>query len=304
MNWLFFAIIGHAANGVAFVIDKALLSSAFKRSATYAGLVGVLSFVVIVAAPWVDRWPTGTPLLIALLSGITFVLALWAFFGALARAEASRIVPIIGSLIPILTLVGTSLFLDERLGASRLAGFALLVIATIILSSSGGAARPTKSAVGLALVSGVLFAFASVTGKYVYDTAGFLPGFLTTRLAAAAMAVVILALLDPLAGGEFWSVIRPKSGAGKKKAKSAGLLAVFGQSLGAVGFLFVQLATSQGSAAIVNALQAIQYALLVLAAIFLRKRAPQLLGENLERRTLVIKIGALLLTAAGLALVI
>jgi len=304
MTWLLFAILGHLANGVAFIIDKILLSSAFKRSATYAGLVGLLSFVVVVAAPWVERWPTGLAALIALASGATFVFALWAFFAALARAEASRVVPIVGSLIPILTLIGTSLFLHERLTATQLAGFALLVIATMVLSSGGGSSRPPRSAIFLALTCAILFAIASVTGKYAYDTAGFLPAFLTTRLAAGATALVIVTILDSTAGVELWSIMRPKKGSATKKKSNAGLLAVVGQTLGAIGFLLVQLATSMGSASIVNSLQAVQYALLVIAAFALRKSAPKLLGENLEPKTVLIKIAALLLTAVGLALVI
>lgn len=304
MNWIVVAIIGHLANGASFMIDKALLSTAFKRSATYAGLVGILSAAVIVAVPWVDAWPRGNVLLIGLLSGITFVFGLWAFFAALSRAEASRVVPIVGSLIPVLTLLGTFLFLDERLTSSRLAGFALLVIATAILSSSGGAARPSKATVALAVASAALFAVASVTGKFIYDAAGFLPGFLTTRLAAVATALVVVSLLDPLAGGELWSMVRPPKNASRKKNGKAALLAMIGQTIGAVGFLLVQLATAWGSAAIVNALQAVQYAFLVLIGFIPYKNVTRLLGEKINRRTIVVKVGALLITAVGLALIV
>ncbi|MEO5927326.1 MAG: EamA family transporter [Patescibacteria group bacterium] len=304
MNWILLAIIGHAANGVAFVIDKSLLSTAFKRSATYAGLVGILSFIVIAAAPWVKVWPHGNPLTISLISGALFVVALWAFYEALARAEASRIVPIVGSLIPILTLLGTSIFLGEHLRASQLIGFALLVAATAILSSSGGGSRPSRASIGLAVVSAILFAVSSVTAKYSYDTAGFLPAFVASRLSAAVVSVFIVVAIDRVAGRELWSMLKPKQGRNKKAMKSAGVLAVVGQSLGAGGFLCVQLAASGGSAAIVNALQAVQYALLVIAALFLKHRAPKLLGENLEGRVLFTKITALIVAAIGLAFVI
>jgi drug/metabolite transporter (DMT)-like permease len=304
MTWLLFALLGHVANGAAFLIDKALLSTAFKRSATYAGLVGILSFVVVVAIPWVDRWPSGMNLLISIGSGVVFVLAMWAFFAALARAEASRVVPIVGSLLPILTLVGTSLFLDERLRMMQLVGFALLIMATAILSSSGGSARPSPNVILLSIASSVLFALASVTGKYAYDAAGFLPAFLMTRFAAGGTALIIVLLLDPIAGKELRSMIQPAAKTQRKTNMHAGLLAFVGQSLGAIGFLFIQLAISKGSASIVNALQAIQYALLVAVAFALRKRAPKLLGENLSRNVVIVKGLALLLTAAGLALVI
>lgn len=302
MNWFFLALLGHTANGAAFVIDKALLSSAFKRSATYAGLVGMLSVLVVVAIPWMKEWPTGIPLIMSLVSGILFVFALWGFFAALARAEASRVVPIVGSLIPILTLLGSVVALGEHIGATQLLGFALLVTATVILSSSGGSARPPRAAIGFSIVSAVLFAISSVTAKSAYDAVGFLSPFITSRLAAAGTAVLIVTLLDTVAGAELKGLLlrKEKKGASAK----AGIMAIVGQGLGAIGFLLVQLATAQGSAAIVNALQAIQYALLVLAAFILRKRAPALLGEKLTPRVVSIKVIALLLTAIGLALVI
>ena len=58
------------------------------------------------------------------------------------------------------------------------------------------------------------------------------------------------------------------------------------------------------SVAIVNALQAVQYAFLVLAGFILHKKAPRLLGEKLDRRTVSVKVGALIITAIGLALVV
>jgi drug/metabolite transporter (DMT)-like permease len=304
MSWFLLAFIGHLSNGTAFIIDKILLRSAFKRSATYAGLVGALSFVVILAAPWVTEWPKGEQWLIAGLSGATFVFALWAFFGALARAEASRVVPVIGSLIPILTLIGSYLFLNERLQDKTILGFGILILATILLSG-GGKGKLHQETILISLTSAILFAIASITGKAAYDQIGFLGGFLTTRIAAALSAILILLILDPRAGTEFMNVIRPKQKTSSKSKKThAALLALIGQSCGAVGFLFVQLAVSKGSATIVNAMQAAQYALLVLVGILLYKKAPHLLGEELSRKTLVYKGIALILTAIGMALIV
>lgn len=306
MNWFVLALIGHVANGVAFVIDKALLRSAFSRSATYAGIVGALSTVVVFVIPFVDTWPQERVWTAAIVSGITFVLALWAFFAALARAEASRIVPIVGSLIPILTLVGTFVFLGERLTDTTFVGFGLLILATVILSG-GGSGKPSKDAVWLSVTSAILFAISSVTAKTTYDAAGFLGGFVTSRIAAAATALILLTMVDQAAGREALMIIQPtkrQTSKQKQPGKLAAILALFGQTLGAVGFLFVQWATAKGSAPIVNAMQAVQYALLVLAAFALRRRAPELLGENITKKVVLIKASALALAAIGMYLIV
>lgn len=307
MSWLALALIGHVANGVAFAIDKILLRTAFSHSATYAGIVGMLSTLIVVAIPYVTVWPSGTVLVVTLVSGATFVLALWAFFAALARAEASRVVPIVGSLIPMLTLAGAFMFLGERLSDRTFVGFILLITATVILSG-GGRGRPNRETIWLAVTSALLFAVSSVTAKAAYDAVGFLSGFVVSRFAAIGTAVLILTVADRQAGREVLLMFHPSRRSSTSKRKQPGMTAVVmafvGQSLGAVGFLFVQWAIAKGSATVVNAMQAVQYALLVLAAFVLRHRAPQLLGENLTRRVLVLKSVALALTAVGLALIV
>ena len=306
MTWFLLAAIGHLANGVAFVVDKALLRTAFSRSATYAGVVGILSTLVLAAIPFVGVWPEGMFWLISFASGAIFILALWAFFAALARAEASRIVPIVGSLIPILTLVGAFTFLGERLSDRTFIGFGLLILATVVLSD-GGKGKPTKEAVWLAVTSAFLFAIASVMAKAAYDASGFLGPFVTSRLAAAAMAFILLAFIDRKAGTEALTIIQPSrrvSSKHKQPGRLAAILAIIGQSLGAVGFLFVQWATAKGSASIVNALQAVQYALLVLAAFALHRFAPKLLGENVTPKVIVIKTAALVMTGIGMYLIV
>ncbi len=306
MSWFLLAVIGHLANGVAFIIDKILLRTAYVRSATYAGSIGILSTAVVFAIPFVHAWPRGSDWILAILSGATFVLALWAFFAALARAEASRIVPIVGSVIPILTLAGSFTFLGERLTDKTFLGFGLLILATMLLSR-GGKGRPTPTAVWLAVTSAFLFAFSSVTAKATYDASGFLGGFIVSRLAAAAMSLLLLMALDARAGKEalrIFSSLRRASSAQKKTGRLSAMLVLVGQSLGMLGFVFVQWATAQGSASIVNALQAVQYALLVIVGLALHRRAPRLLGESATRNAILLKIIALILTGIGMYFVV
>lgn len=309
MTWILIALIGHAANGFAFVIDKILLKNAFKRSATYAGLVGLLSILAAFLIPWLPAWPVGADLMLGIASGITFMIALWTFFASLSRGEASRVVPVISALIPIATLGGTSLFLDERLSGRQLIGFALLIIATILLAAGKSQHRLSKAAIGFACLSALMFAVSSVTGKAVYDSAGFLAGFITSRITAACTALLLAMIIDPLSGSEILSILRPKNGRKKEKGQiitqsTAAKLAVLGQVMGGVGFIGVQYAMSLGSAAIVNSLQVMQFALLVIIAFLLKSKAQTLLGESLNRSVVAIKGAALLVMAVGLALVV
>ncbi|MDD5438325.1 MAG: EamA family transporter [Patescibacteria group bacterium] len=306
MTWIIIALIGHAANGFAFMIDKILLTNAFKRSATYAGMVGLLSGLAVVLVPWVKDWPLGGDLLIAILCGVTFMAALWTFFAALSRGEASRVVPIISALIPVMTLIGTFAFLGERLSLKQMIGFGLLIFATILLAGGKAQSRLTKATIFLSLLSAFMFAVSSVSGKFVYDGVGFLGGFVTTRIVAGITALILACLIDPMSGAEILSMLKAKKSRKKGEAisgSSAAKLAIIGQVLGGIGFILLQYAISLGSASIVNALQVMQFALLVVVAFVLKSKAHTLLGESLKKSVIVLKIAALLVMAVGLSLI-
>lgn len=300
-TWLPLAILGHLLNAVAFLVDKALLSSAFKRSGTYAALIGGLSCFVFLAAPWskfpsAEAWPAVAGF------GALFVLAVWMFFEALRRAEATRVVPIIGSLIPVFTLIDTSIFLGERLTTNGYIGFGFLVVATGILASGRGKDRLPLSTIGVCVLSAVLFAASSTLGKFAFETIAFLDVFVWSRVSAAMVAAGI-AFFAPGVKEELKKLIFVKS-EGKAVQESFALaLMFFGQTCGAFGFLMVQYAISQGSAAIVNALQAVQYAVLVLVAWFGGKRLAGLLHEHRSSSAYVAKGIAIILVGIGLYLV-
>jgi uncharacterized membrane protein len=303
--WALIAIAGHAANGAAFVIDKTLLTSSFKRPATYAAIVGILSAIAAVLIPFGSRGTIPPAAFLAMLiSGVTFVLALWAFFAALAEGEASRVVPVIGSLIPILTLIGTATLLGEHLSALQGVGFSLLITATIVLSGGSVKSRLAPRTVFLAALSALGFAATSVAGKISYDAVGFFTAFGGSRLIGTGTTFAILAY-DSSARREVATALGLSKKKPSPKRKNAPTALVFiGQSLGAAGLVLTQYATSLGSAAIVNALQAIQYAFLVIAAFILSKRAPRLLGEDLTPRAVARKTAAIAIVALGLWLVV
>jgi len=123
--------------------------------------------------------------------------------------------------------------------------------------------------------------------------------------------VILTLLIDPLSGVEIMSIIRPSKqqnikikDAEKISGRKAAFLALFGQISGGIGFVLVQYATSIGSAAIVNALQAAQFALLVIIAIIMKSKAKTLLGEDLKKSTIILKGLAIIIIGLGLSLIV
>ena len=306
MSWILFAVVGHLLNAGAFVIDKVLLTSAFKKSSSYAAMIGGISLAVIVALPWVKEWPSDALLPIVAAFGALFVFALWSFFEALKHGEASRVVPIVGSAIPIFTVIGTTLVLHERLTTVEWVGFALLLIATVILSSGSSKKRLSVQSICYGVLSAVLFAVASVCGKYAFEQSSFLSVFVLSRVAAGFTGLVI-AFVVPGTLAELKGMMRPAKGS--KRVKSEGLVtgrraaifALIGQVSGALGFVGVTMALSQGSASLVNALQATQYAFIVFVTWLGGERLRTLLHEEWGKKVIILKSLAILLVGIGLA---
>jgi len=302
MSWIGIAIVGHLLNAIAFIVDKTLLSSAFKRSGTYAAVIGLFSALVLALSPWLSHWPDPLTWFAIGAFGISFVFAMWGFFEALSRAETSRVVPVIGSLIPLFTLFTAAIVVQERLTGRTLIGLAILILATLLLTRSGDKKNHLDRATLLICVgSAFLFAISTATGKFAFERAPFLDVFLLSRLFAAGTALLIPAVSKPVRD-ELLALIKPKKQKGGPGYGAAALM-LFGQICGAIGFVGVQYAISMGSATVVNALQAVQYAAIVLIAWLGGKKLASLLKEERTAKALVHKGLAIILVGIGLAFV-
>lgn len=301
--WIIAAISGHLLNGAAFLIDKILLSSSFRKSGTYAALIGGLSCFILPVLPWVDL-PSGSAWIPVALFGSLFVLAIWLFFEALQEGEASRIVPIVGVLIPIFTLLESNVFIGERLPWENIWGFLLLITATLILTAIGKKGWLPLRVIAICTASAFLFAASSVAGKAAYLADGFTSVFVASRIFAALTAISIAALA-PGVKQELAKLLPHKRDSKMLKAehRHSVYLMLTGQVAGAFGFLLVQYAISLGSASLVNALQAVQYAFLVLAAWIGGPKLAALLKEDRHTKVIAIKTAAIAFVAIGLYLI-
>lgn len=304
MSWIFYAVAGHIMNAIAFIIDKTLLGSAFKQSATYAILISLLSSVVLVGTPWVTHWPGSGLRLYVIAFGALQTLALWAFFQALKTGEASRVVPIVGVLVAIFTFFGSSVTIGESFSTEQYIGFALLVISTGILAWGGeeGKGKMNMTCLCTAIVAAALFAISSVSGKFAFEHSSFFGVFVASRF-YMFLAGFLLFFFHTPARKELFTLVFPQ----KRKEESVGTRAVFltigAQTSGAVGFILVNYAIALGSASLVNAMQAVQYGLIVLVAWFGGEYLETLLDEEKTPLIVTLKSIAIAFVAVGLFLI-
>lgn len=307
MSWILLALLAHAGNGLVFIIDKGILGSGTPigepwRLAYYSGLVSGLAAALLLVA-WMPL--TLTVALWSVVAGVCFVLALWCFFAALQAGESSRVVPLIGSAVAVLTWLLAAVFLGEELGGGELLGAALLVVGGVVLSVQLSAVRGLSGRlVGLIIAGGLAFAAYFTVVKFIYAQPGlFLGLFAYSRVGVMVAAVVLF-------GPWMWRV-RRNGGKRKKPSKKAAeqrwtLRGAFVTSkvLGSGSFLLQSYAIQLGSVTVVNALQGTQYVLVLVVALLLSRWKPKVWQEERGRVALAQKVVGISIISVGLLLLV
>ena len=101
MAAVFVAILAYSLNATVTVIDKFLLKKSIPSPVTYGFFVGILSIFVLPLFLLEFDWPGWGSVLFDLGTGMVFLLAILFLFTALKKGEASRVLPVIGGVIPL-----------------------------------------------------------------------------------------------------------------------------------------------------------------------------------------------------------
>jgi uncharacterized membrane protein len=288
----FIALLGYTLLAAVAILDKLILSKSVKSSATYAFYSTVFFLVLFALVPFHHFLHGNYDYALATISGLSFGFGLWTMFNALKLGETSHISPFLGGIVALSTYGLSYLLLGESLTHSQQWGVLLLVAASLLFSLEKTEKRGGFHKGFLwAILSGVLFAIAHVSSKYIYDIYPFITGIIWTK--ATAGIVGLLALLMP-------SVRK----AIKTKDKPAGTarLIVTDKILGIAGVILIQYAIAIGSVTIVNAMAGIQFALVFIFAYALTKTAPKFFTEYFTTRELIFQTTAIVLVMIGSAL--
>ena len=135
-SWILIALSGYVVIAFAQLVDKAMLNVAMKEAKSYVFLTGSLNLLVLILLPFGVTLLDLNLLLVALFGGALFIIALIPFLSALQGDDASRIIPLVGGLIPLIIFGGEILFLGAKFSNTSLLAFALLIIGSIVLTFS------------------------------------------------------------------------------------------------------------------------------------------------------------------------
>ena len=299
MSWFWIVILGHLLTAVGFVLGKALLSKTFTDAYVFTFFIGVLGLGSLLLIPFGFDIPDARTIIFNFVAGGLLAIAFLYFNLALQGTEASRIVPFVGALIPLFSLVFELLFMDGSFSTVQLIAFAVLVVGSVIITIEYKSAPGEKRAKTPRLIwiygflAAVLFAVSFGMTAIAFTHQQFLSAFIWMRI------------------GTFLGVVGFLSDAARRQAikesisvfaGKGGVLYLTTQAVSGLGFVLITYALSLASVAIVNAMQGVQYVFLLGLAMVGSLKYPELLKENLGRSSLGVKVTGMVVISLGIVL--
>lgn len=290
--WLIIIIVAYFFTALANLVDKILLGRYIGKPIVYAFFIGAMSTFVALLIPFGFSWPGADIIILGLLAGATFILALYFLFNALLIGEASKIIPLVGGISPIFVFIFSWLALGIFFtGRESLAFIFLLAGIYFVSRQSFRKSSHTKNDLFFSLAAAIVFAAYYTIAKYIYLHSSFLNGFIAMAFGTSLSAFALL----------IWPNHRRAIGSNfQKRSTPASAIFFFGQGAGAVGAFLTSYAISLANVAIINALQGLQFAFLLIMVIVLSRFYPHLLEEKMTKKIILEKVLAIVLIGIGL----
>ncbi|MBI2597116.1 hypothetical protein HYW41_03090 [Candidatus Daviesbacteria bacterium] len=304
MSYLPFTILAYLLNSIAVTIDKFLLAKSIPNPLSYVIYISLFSLLILLALPFTPI-PNSYTLLLASVSTILWTSGAYFMFAAIKIGQVSKVVPTIGTFVPLLLLIHAAIF--SSISQTQLAAVAVLILGLITLNShtlirsyicmgTNTSGEGTKPLLGgellLGILSALLFAVSYLVLRQAYLESNFLTVLVYSRIILIPLILSILvipSLRKIVLSSNNHSVIQ----GGKK----TGFLFLFGQALGGTQQLLLTYAISLTSPALVNSLQGIQYVFLFLFSLWLFK-------EKYSFLILLSKLAGIGLLGVGLYLLV
>lgn len=283
------AILAQLFNGTVSVFDKFLLSKTLRPTnfAFWVSLIGLSAFLLL---PFDLNFPQGSQWILDLAAGASFVLAIFFMYVSLEKEEVTRVIPIIGCLTPVFTLLISNLYFSESFTSSEIMAIGILLMGIFFLTYRHSPKHTNHLILSSAIVAAFLFALSSVLMKEIFTNQSFISGLCWSRL--GGLIIIPLVLMDRQTRFEIFI---------RRKIPQKGNFFVFlvGRIFSGGGFILINLAYSVIGPVVVNSLEGVQYALIFVANLTLKPIFPQIINETYTKKILLLKILGLISIIIG-----
>lgn len=279
------------------VFDKRLATNLFPSAGSFNVAFGFLQIAIAIVyfsavIPTVG-FDGGAGIPWALVSGLLWALGLFLFFHGLRLEEASRAAPI-QQFAPVFASIAAVLFLGEYLTAAQWGAILVVVLGAMLISTRPGAAifrlahgRAFFILLGGSFATGMAFIASEQATREMNVWA-----IQAVRAAAMAAGVLVLSARP--------TTLRQLLQVSRNKNAWSGLLIGEGFLAPIAALMFV-VALDLGPVSSVSAVSASRPMFVLLLGVLLSTRYWNLLDERLDRQTVGLKLTAVALTTAGVA---
>jgi len=297
--WLFLALAAYFIFAAVTITDKYLLTRPIPDARVYAFYTGIFGLFAFILVPFGFEVPPNILIFLGIMAGAIFTAALFLFFVALRISEASRVGISLGGLVPFFTLLFVYVGTGEFPEFSQSIAFAFLVGGSlIIIFERLKRFLHNIKIFSLVLASSFLFGLYFTLAKFLFQVQPFVSAFIWIKIGGALFAIIFL----------FFPEVRKILFQHKKSPpKRIGGIFVVKNAAGGLGSILQHLAISIarfGEVALVSALQGVQFALVFFIALFLTKRFPKIIKEEIHGAAILTKILGTTLIIAGIVLLV
>lgn len=284
------SFIANALIGVSLVWDKVLLKQKETRNlVSYVFWLGAISIFGLALIPFGFKMPRLGTATLGFVAGVLHLAAIYFYYDALKRGEASESLAVMGGFSPVATALIAFFLLHQPFAGGKLISFGLLTGGGFLMFLSEKMDFRRMIA-PVALASG-LFGLVNVLQRMVFRQTNFVSGYVFFTLGTCAGALLLL--VPP----EWRCQIFKQSEEAPPRSKFWYFVNRF---IDGVGSFLIFYAISLTHPAIVDAVGGVRFVIIFAGAVLLTKFWPQWLHEDFTGRELTIKALATALIVAGM----
>lgn len=286
MSWILLAAFGQFLNAIVAILDKFIVSDArvLPRPFVYAFYSCIITgfWIVIFILAYIPglhalgvpsledvQKPTIVVVSLAFFAAYTFFMALVSMFEALRKKDASDVLPAIGAISALTSFAMSYVLLNIPLAPHFVYGVLLLTLGTFLLSHVRFGAD--RNILLHLFHSGLFFGLHYIAMKGLFLQTSFADGFFWSRVCLVLFTFSLL--LVPV----YFDKIKEQT---KATTKKAGLLILGTKILAGIAAFMLLKATDLGDVTVVQALDGLKYALIILLSLLFGRFIPHTAGEN------------------------
>lgn len=296
MNWIILVLIATVIWSISAIINKFVRVRYIENSLGYLIFIAPVSFFALILLffePFTIL--PAKEAFFALLTGVAITLGYYLYLEAIHKEELSRVYILFGT-APLFVLVLSTIFLKEVLTINQYIAFALIFIGSTLIAFKK-VKEKIKLTLGvlLVLLSSLFFSIQDVIFKYISKVN--LTTIMFYREGGFLASILLILLLSPKARKHTKKVINDLNL--KKTA-----LVYSAEIIGMTGIFLVYLAIQRGPVSLVTVTQGFETIFILIFTIIISICIPKILKEEINIKTITIKIISIVLMLGGLYLII